>query len=157
MLRSYLDVGMVSEMRDGESLQLLFQIASVGHLMLTAMHAPDGPAGVDRIKTIGVAPTALLDENLLGVLDQRLLKKPCPHCRAMRRVEAAEADALGLTGAQRRRQVARNPGCKQCRGAGVLGRTVAAHFDPDELRADILSRVFAGNVSVASAVDTGCF
>ena len=157
MARNDLDVGMVSEMRDPESLQLIFQIASVGHLMLTAMHAPDATTCLERIQTIGAVEPSILEENLLGVLDQRLLKKCCPHCRAMRPPQSKDAKALGLTGARRRHKVAHNAGCKRCRDSGVLGRTVAAHFDHDKLRTDMLERVFSGDVTVASAIETGCF
>jgi len=154
MARSHFDVGMVSEMRDAESLRMLFQIASVGHLMLTAMHAPGAAEAVERIGSIGGVDPLLLDENLLGVLDQRLLKRSCPHCRTMRAIAADYAGRLGL---DRRRKVAHNKGCKACHGTGVRGRTVAAQLDTGDLRTDIEERLFAGEVTALSVIESGCF
>ncbi|MHC4862385.1 MAG: ATPase, T2SS/T4P/T4SS family [Planctomycetota bacterium] len=124
MTASGLDVGLVSELRDGETMRLLFQVASTGHLMLSTLHAPDAFTAIHRILVVGqVAPRTVV-ESLRGVLDQRLLPASCTGCRTTRRIGKEEADLLGLPAALRRKRLAANDGCETCGGTGVLGRSV---------------------------------
>ncbi|MHC4223323.1 MAG: GspE/PulE family protein, partial [Planctomycetota bacterium] len=178
MLRNDLDVGMVSEMRDGESMRLLFQMANAGHLMLTAMHAPNAVTVLQRVLEFGEVEPRLLVENLLGILDQRLVGRSCPHCRRSRRITKSDAEMLRLQGGDRRRSAAYNEGCEECEGTGIIGRTVVGELlaltpslrdaieakitspedlaqrlpeDTFTLRDDVLWRLFAKEVTPESA------
>jgi general secretion pathway protein E len=118
MLRNDADVAMISEVRDPEMMLAVFTAAGTGHLVLTALHAPDGPTAVARILDIGKVSPSLVAQNLLGVLNQRLVRRSCPHCRAMKPLRRADADRLGLRGTNAKREVAHNGGCERCVKAG---------------------------------------
>ena len=79
MLRGDLDIGMVSELRDPESIRFLFQMAATGHLMLSALHAPSALAALSRVLTVGGVEPAILTDTLRGILDQRLVRRSCSH------------------------------------------------------------------------------
>ena len=178
MARNDLDIGMVGEMRDAESMHLLFTMAGVGHLMISTMHAPDAVSVIHRFLEIGGVRPRLLVENLQGVLDQRLLPRSCPHCRASRRVGAKDAELLDLPVPLLRCKVVSNKGCRRCNGTGLAGRTVAAELltltpelrrviesgatspeslreavpeDHRTLRDDVLEKLVAGEVTPAAA------
>ncbi|MHC4817451.1 MAG: GspE/PulE family protein, partial [Planctomycetota bacterium] len=178
MLRNDLDVGMVSEVRDGQTMRLLFQIANTGHLMLSALHAPDAPSALHRLLALGEIEPRLVVENLLGVLDQRLLERVCPACRVSRPPTGEHVEWLRLTGKERTRRIAYADGCEECDHTGVAGRTaVGALLTPDPglqaaieagttapeelapslpgdyrgLREIVLDRLFAGDVTPQSA------
>jgi type IV pilus assembly protein PilB len=55
MLRSDLDVAMVSELRDGEMMRMVVSAAASGHLLLTAMHAPDAVSALHRLLDVSGA------------------------------------------------------------------------------------------------------
>jgi type II secretory ATPase GspE/PulE/Tfp pilus assembly ATPase PilB-like protein len=120
MLRNDVDVAMISEVRDPESMQMVFAAAGTGHMVLTALHAPDAVTAVGRILHIGNVSPSLVAQNLLGILNQRLVRRSCPHCRSMKQIRAEDAGGLGLRGADARRKVAHNTGCDRCRTAGRL-------------------------------------
>ncbi len=176
MLLADLDVGYVSELRDPESMRLLYQIAAAGHLMLSCLHAPDAPRALARLLAVGEVAPALVADETLGVLDQRLVPKSCLACRSQERLRPEDADRLELPAARRALQVSANAGCEACEGTGRRGRVavgallsleaplreairggarapeeLAAAADFGGLREALLERVTAGDVSPAAA------
>jgi type II secretory ATPase GspE/PulE/Tfp pilus assembly ATPase PilB-like protein len=120
LLRHAVDVAMISEVRDPEMMQAVFTAAGTGHMVLTALHAPDALTAVGRILEVGKVSPSLIAQNLLGVLNQRLVRRSCPHCRSMKPMRRAEAERLGLQGADAKREVAHNARCDRCVRAGRL-------------------------------------
>jgi general secretion pathway protein E len=120
MFRSDVDVAMISEVRDPDSMRMVFTAAGTGHMVLTALHAPDALTAVARMLEIGRVSPSLVAQNLLGVLNQRLVRRSCPHCRSMKRIRRADADRLGLRGADAKREVPHNTRCDRCPKAGRL-------------------------------------
>jgi general secretion pathway protein E/type IV pilus assembly protein PilB len=114
------DVAMISEVRDPDSMRMVFTAAGTGHMVLTALHAPDALTAVARMLEIGRVSPSLVAQNLLGVLNQRLVRRSCPHCRSMKRIRRADADRLGLRGADAKREVPHNTRCDRCPKAGRL-------------------------------------
>lgn len=119
LLRQDPDVLMVGEIRDAETAAMAVQAALTGHLVLSTLHTNDAPGAVDRLLDMGVEPY-LLASTLLGVAAQRLVRRPCPHCRTEAAADPAEAAALGLP---KTAWVVRGEGCPKCRRTGYLGRT----------------------------------
>ena len=79
-LREDVDVVMVGEMRDLESISTTITVAETGHLVFATLHTNDAPQTVDRI--IDVFPAyqqnqirSQLSSILLGVVSQRLLPR----------------------------------------------------------------------------------
>jgi len=125
MLRNDLDLGMVSELRDEESIRLLYQMASAGHLMLSALHAATGVEALQRLIELGGVAPRMIAELTLGVLSQRLVPKACPGCKQVERLGRADARRLDLPADL---EVVRAPGCEDCEHTGARGRTAAAAF-----------------------------
>lgn len=179
MVRSNVDVGMVSELRTPEAIGLLFAMARTGHLMLSTLHARDGAAAIDTILRIGGVEPRLICDNLLGVLTQRLLPRLCTDCRKECKVRRDHVQLLGLKGIDRSRTVFTSRGCKNCHGTGVRGRVLATEWlsltpqlqavvlsdDPrpeslrtalpanfHDLKDDVLAKLWAGQVDSGAAV-----
>lgn len=74
LLRQDPDVIFVGEIRDQETAQIALQAAQTGHLVLSTLHTVDAKSAVDRLKRLG-CDEAVLNEVLLGVLAQRLVRK----------------------------------------------------------------------------------
>lgn len=74
LLRQDPDVIFVGEIRDQETAQIALQAAQTGHLVVSTLHTVDAKSAVDRLKRLG-CDEAVLNEVLLGVLAQRLVRK----------------------------------------------------------------------------------
>ncbi len=72
-----------------------------------------------RLLDMGVEPY-LLASTLLGIVAQRLVRTPCPHCSSEDADPGRTAQALDLPATAR---VTRGSGCARCRQTGYLGRT----------------------------------
>jgi general secretion pathway protein E len=81
ILRQDPDVIMIGEIRDHETAQIAIQASLTGHLVLATVHTNDAPSTVTRLIDMGVEPF-LLSSSLLGVLAQRLVRKPVPRLQA---------------------------------------------------------------------------
>jgi general secretion pathway protein E len=95
VLRQDPDVILVGEIRDRETAEVAMQAALTGHLVFSTLHTNDAPGAVTRLLDMRVEPF-LIASSLLGVLAQRLLRRPCGGCAGQ--------------------------GCAACRGTGHRGR-----------------------------------
>lgn len=136
MLRSDPDVLMVSEIRTRDVASLCHQSALTGHLVLSALHAPDAPATLRRLIDLGVPPLVVA-ETLGLVVAQRLLRRLCPDCREMttpstvdleRAREIAAAGGLDWSAQEKHWYAAR--GCPHCRQFGYRGRLAVTEVLP---------------------------
>jgi type II secretory ATPase GspE/PulE/Tfp pilus assembly ATPase PilB-like protein len=146
MLQNDLDVGLVSELRDPESMRLFFQMAVTGHMMVSALHAPDALSALSRVLTVGEVEPRFVCETLRGVLDQRLVRRSCRHCRTQDRIAPADAKRLQLSSRRSKGLFSYNPGCELCNGTGMLGRVPVAEFL--ELNPKLIKRIEAGESAV---------
>jgi len=119
LLRQDPDVIMVGEIRDAETAKMAVQAALTGHLVLSTVHTNDAAGAVGRLLDMGVEPF-LLASSLLGIVAQRLVRTPCPHCAAEQPGDPAELQALHLPADT---NVLTGAGCPRCRRTGYLGRT----------------------------------
>ncbi len=125
-LRSFLrqdpDIVMVGEIRDLETAQISIQAALTGHLVLSTLHTNDAPGTVTRLVDMGVEPF-LLASTMEAVLAQRLVRKICPHCKAVFQPTADLLAQLGLTfDTLNGRQFCYGRGCQKCHHTGYKGR-----------------------------------
>jgi general secretion pathway protein E len=120
ILRQDPDVVMIGEIRDLETARIAVQASLTGHLVLATLHTNDAVGAVTRLIDMGVEPF-LLASTLLGVLAQRLVRRLCPHCKAL---APADADHHAERPASRdERAIYRAVGCTSCSGTGYRGRT----------------------------------
>ena len=82
-LRSFLrqdpDVIMVGEIRDRETAEVAITASLTGHLVFSTVHTNDAAGGITRLIDMGIEPF-LVASSLVGLLAQRLVRRPCKDC-----------------------------------------------------------------------------
>jgi len=122
LLRQDPDIIMVGEIRDLETAQMAVQAALTGHLVLSTLHTNDAASAVTRLLDLGV-PHYLIQNVLIGVMAQRLVRTLCPHCKKPGALEDGLWEALVRAGSLPKPATVRAPcGCPECRNTGYLGR-----------------------------------
>jgi general secretion pathway protein E len=142
-LRSFLrhdpDVIMVGEIRDRETAEVAITASLTGHLVFSTVHTNDAAGGITRLVDMGIEPF-LVASSLVGLLAQRLVRRPCYECARPVRPSEEMLRELGLdaqmffTGAYHFPAVKgeRPPpvgtvfepvGCPACNQLGYRGRT----------------------------------
>jgi general secretion pathway protein E len=128
LLRQDPDIIMVGEIRDLETAQMAVQAALTGHLVLSTLHTNDAVSAVTRLLDLGV-PYYLIQNVLIGVMAQRLVRTLCPHCKTSRpnrrRAVGGAGSTLAAAETRHHRRAARLPGMPQYRLSGA-GRFVRA-------------------------------
>lgn len=116
-LRHDPDIILVGEVRDAETARAALDASSTGHLVLSTLHVGGIFGVVPRLRLLGVDAETVA-ENLVAVINQRLVRCICPHCKTQRPATDEERRWLG-DGVE---QVFHGAGCAHCRGTGYRGR-----------------------------------
>ncbi|WP_219905118.1 GspE/PulE family protein [Pseudothauera lacus] len=120
-LRHDPDVMLIGEIRDGETAQAAIESAATGHLVLSTLHVSSVFGVVPRLRPLGLDAQSIAD-NLVAVINQRLVRRNCPVCSTAAAPDAATAAWLAdYPDATPKR----GRGCDTCRGTGYLGRLPA--------------------------------
>ncbi|MGY0558950.1 GspE/PulE family protein [Lysobacter sp. A421] len=120
-LRHDPDVILLGEMRDGETAQAAIEAAATGHLVLSTLHVSGVFGVVPRLRPLGLEAQVIAD-NLLAVVNQRLVRQNCPFCSEPVEFDAAERRWLGIDDDQTGACGRRGMGCDRCRNTGYYGR-----------------------------------
>ena len=117
-LRHDPDVMLIGEIRDAETAQSALESSATGHLVLSTLHVSGVFGVLPRLRPLGLAAQELAD-NLVAVVNQRLVRRNCPQCSKTASFSDSEVKWLGVhhNGAGQR-----GSGCKACRGSGYYGR-----------------------------------
>jgi general secretion pathway protein E len=138
----------VGEVRDRTTVEIAYQAALTGHLVITTFHAGSAAAAVSRLSDMGIEPY-LLRSGTRAIVCQRLLRRLCRCAR-----EGSGADeSLGLD-VDRFRVPA---GCPECLGTGYAGRLVVAEMlslQPETVGQAVLERMDSGRLE-QRAVEAG--
>jgi len=98
-LRSFLrhdpDVIMVGEIRDRETAEVAITASLTGHLVFSTVHTNDAAGGITRLIDMGIEPF-LVASSLVGLLAQRLVRRPCYECARPVRPSEEVLRELGL-------------------------------------------------------------
>ncbi|MDR0952410.1 MAG: GspE/PulE family protein [Oscillospiraceae bacterium] len=121
ILRQDPDIISVGEIRDGETAQIAMRAAITGHLVLSTLHTNSAAASIDRLIDIGIEPY-LIAAAMRGVVNQRLVRRICPHCREPYDATQEEARLIGLD-SSKPYVFYRGRGCPMCFNTGYRGRT----------------------------------
>lgn len=146
ILRHDPDVIMVGEIRDQETAKIAIESALTGHLVLSTLHTNSAAVTVTRLLEMGVEPY-LINDTLLGVLAQRLVRANCPDCIDIEEVSPAIYRALGIDSSE---TFYRGKGCENCNHTGYKGRI--AVYELLQMNQEIRSHVLKGvNAEVINA------
>ncbi len=120
ILRQDPDVIMVGEIRDEETAHIAIRAAITGHLVLSTLHTNSALESALRLLDMGV-PEYFIEDALVGVIAQRLVRKICPYCKKNYNPSESEKKHLKLSSSE---NLYKGIGCYKCRGTGYKGRTV---------------------------------
>jgi len=130
---------MVGEIRDRETAEVAITASLTGHLVLSTVHTNDAAGGITRLIDMGIEPF-LVASSLVGLLAQRLVRRPCYECARPVRPSEEMLHELGVDPAlffaggyelpfvkgQRPPPVGtvfETVGCRACGQLGYKGRT----------------------------------
>jgi general secretion pathway protein E len=98
-LRSFLrhdpDVIMVGEIRDRETADVAITASLTGHLVFSTVHTNDAAGGITRLIDMKIEPF-LVASSVVGLLAQRLVRRPCYECARPVRPSEEVLRELGL-------------------------------------------------------------
>ncbi len=120
ILRQDPDVVLVGEIRDEETAKIAMQAALTGHLVFSTLHTNDAVGAIPRLREFGV-PAFAINNALLGVVAQRLVRRVCEECVVDDRPEDFELRALGIDPEGGEKFVT-GKGCARCLSTGYKGR-----------------------------------
>jgi len=145
LLRQDPEVIMIGEVRDPDTASIAVEAALTGHLVISTLHAGSACGVVGRLMEMGVEPY-LLTSGLKGILNQRLVRRLCTHCRQ-------PVDVVHATHADREHHEHKAVGCDQCSGTGYRGRMLLAELLTldDTLRRAILDKSDTATLEAATA------
>lgn len=152
ILRHDPDVIMVGEIRDQETAKTAIESALTGHLVLSTLHTNSAAVTITRLLEMGVEPY-LINDTLLGVLAQRLVRVNCPDCIEAEKVDPSVYESLGISGQE---PFFRGRGCDNCNHTGYKGRMAVYELLQmnQEIRAHV-SRGVSADIIHAQAVTGG--
>ena len=93
-------------------------MAMTGHLVLSSMHTNTIEGVIFRLLDMGVEAKSLVD-SLLCIMNQRLVREVCPHCRKVTYIDEENALKYGLNKGE---VVYESSGCSECNYTGYIGR-----------------------------------
>lgn len=129
IMRQDPDVILIGEIRDFETAEIAIQAALTGHLVFTTLHTDDSAGAIVRLVDLGIEQF-LVSSTVVSAVNQRLLRKVCPHCREAHSSSMEEMVAVGVAEniAETilmnidKYHLSKGRGCSSCNQTGYLGR-----------------------------------
>ncbi|MCK5728840.1 MAG: type II/IV secretion system protein [Methylococcales bacterium] len=122
LMRQDPDIIMIGEIRDSETAEMAIQASLTGHLVFSTLHTNNAPSAISRLLNIG-APAYLIQQTLLGIMAQRLLRLLCPHCKKPYRLSDEQWQELTKPFTfNKPAHIYQANGCVECRQTGYSGR-----------------------------------
>lgn len=136
LLRQDPDVVLVGEIRDSETAEMAIKASMTGHLVFSTLHTNSAIGAIPRLCDLGIDPF-LIEDALIGVLAQRLVRAVCDSCAIVVNPNEAELAFMGGDPGDMKR----GAGCVHCGGSGYSGRAAICElFLPDDAMADVLRK-----------------
>jgi type II secretory ATPase GspE/PulE/Tfp pilus assembly ATPase PilB-like protein len=158
LLRQDPEVIMIGEIRDRQTAATAIEAALTGHLVISTVHCGSACGVISRLMDMGVEPY-LLTSGLIGVLNQRLVRRLC-QCARQQRAEPDSERRSRAGPPDREKEKMALAGCHECLYTGYRSRTLLAELVTmdERLRQAILARadtkqlqqvaVLAGGLSI---------
>lgn len=125
ILRQDPDTIMIGEIRDFETVDIAIKSALTGHLVISTLHTTTAAGSIIRLVNMGVEPF-LITSSLIAVVNQRLVRKVCQHCKESYPLSPTMMDSLGIKHSKEPMHIYRGKGCKKCFNIGYSGRVALA-------------------------------
>jgi type II secretory ATPase GspE/PulE/Tfp pilus assembly ATPase PilB-like protein len=116
------EVVLLDEVLNSLALHVMMDLLSEGRLVMAVTRSRNAPAAVMDLLARGMPP-AMLSEHLLGALNQRLVRRICPHCSQSFEPEQTEGQPSPPEG-----PFFLGGGCPTCHQTGSLGRVLIAQI-----------------------------
>ncbi len=140
-LRQDPDVIMIGEIRDKDTAEMAIKAAQTGHLLLSTLHTNDASSALTRLVSMGI-PTYNVGDAILTIVAQRLVRKLCPQCKKMAKLDKSVLLTAGFSPEEVEKgwQPYVPVGCYACHNTGYKGRIGIFEVMPisDELKRMIL-------------------
>ena len=127
------DILFIGEVRDNYSARIAMDFASTGHLTISTIHTSNATTAIFRLERLGIS-RGIMADSIMVIVAQRLIKKLCPHCRAVKPISDQEREQLRPFTTNIPSETAHPVGCPQCGQSGYFGREAVyeiINFDPD--------------------------
>jgi type IV pilus assembly protein PilB len=116
------DIIMVSEIRDSETAELVFQSSLRGHMVLTSFYSNQAVSALTFLLDLGITPH-MLATAVGGVVSQRLVRRNCTHCLEKyipepRVLAGLKIDVMEIS----KMRFYHGRGCPKCSGTGYNGQ-----------------------------------
>ena len=122
VLRQDPDVIVVGETRDVETAKTVMVAGNTGHLVLSTLHTNTACTAITRLIDMGVEPF-LVSSNIIGVVNQRLLRRVCPYCKKEHIVTEEDVEECNLSKEWiGKTTYEASEGCSICEYTGYDGR-----------------------------------
>ncbi len=115
------DILFLGETRDNYTAKMAIDFSSTGHMTITTMHTKNSVAALFRLERLGVQRAAMADA-VIGIIAQRLIKKPCPYCREIVNITEKEIEMLSPFTDDIPSETVVTNGCLKCNNTGYHGR-----------------------------------
>ncbi|HIQ56744.1 TPA: type II/IV secretion system protein [Candidatus Gracilibacteria bacterium] len=134
-LRQDPDVILLGEIRDRKTAETALQASMTGHLVLSTLHTNSAVDTIIRLKNLEI-PSYLISNSLKGIIAQRLMRKPCPHCTEIKKFSPQESILIQniLSEYTENKDILdkikqtylSGKGCDKCGQTGYKGRSVVS-------------------------------
>lgn len=129
ILRQDPDTILIGEIRDGETAEIAVKASNTGHLVFATLHTNDAISSVIRLIDMGIEPY-LVASTVIGVVNQRLVRKICSDCKKSYASTEDNADRLFFNVPQGQELTLyegtgldeNGKPCDNCKGTGYKGR-----------------------------------
>jgi type IV pilus assembly protein PilB len=122
ILRQDPNVILIGEIRDQETADIALGAAQTGHLLLSTLHTNDATATITRLFDLGIQPF-LIAASLIGIVAQRLLRRPCAACLVPQLPGAETLERVGgMSNLPPNATWVAGQGCDECGQSGMKGR-----------------------------------
>ena len=124
ILRQDPNIIMIGEIRDTETAKIAVRASITGHLVLSTIHTNNSLNTIERLLDMDVE-RYLLSSALTGIISQKLARRLCPKCKALRKTNEYEKKLFKTVLNKDVDEVYSAVGCEEC-GNGYSGR-IAIH------------------------------
>lgn len=124
ILRQDPNIIMIGEIRDTETAKIAVRASITGHLVLSTIHTNNSLNTIERLLDMDVE-RYLLSSALTGIISQKLARRLCPKCKALRKTNEYEKQLFRKVLDKEVNEIYAAVGCEEC-GNGYTGR-IAVH------------------------------